>query len=338
MKNFLIDVPVKMNIWIRPECQRRQFEIIRQARPSILFIQSDGGRNNNEWQAIRENRKLIDENIDWDCKVYRIYEDHNNGMYAMGRKIHALIWNTVDRCVFLEDDYIPSVSFFRYCAELLEKYKDDQRIECICGMNHLGISENVTADYFFSRQGSIWGTATWKRVLADRTSFEYEKDPYIMSLLKQRTRHNKIAWQNLCGYANNKYYRGHLPGGEFWIEFSMYSQNRLQIVPKRNMIKNIGCTADSAHSKPLSELPRGIRKIFNMDIYELEFPMKHPKYVIPDIDYEKKRNRIMAYNYPLAYYYRGFESAWLQIKKGTFWKWFRKRIERKANFGKEYEK
>ena len=52
LKKYLVDIPVRINIWIRPECQRRQFEVIKKARPSILFIQSDGGRNDEEWQAI----------------------------------------------------------------------------------------------------------------------------------------------------------------------------------------------------------------------------------------------------------------------------------------------
>lgn len=75
LKKYLVDIPVRINIWIRPECQRRQFEVIKKARPSILFIQSDGGRNDEEWQAIYANRKMIDEGIDWDCQVYRLYEE-----------------------------------------------------------------------------------------------------------------------------------------------------------------------------------------------------------------------------------------------------------------------
>ena len=81
-KTFLVDVPVRVNIWIRPECQKRQFEVIKKARPSVLFLVSDGGRNEKEWEAIRKNRELIDGGIDWDCTVYRIYEDKNNGLYA----------------------------------------------------------------------------------------------------------------------------------------------------------------------------------------------------------------------------------------------------------------
>ena len=99
MDKFLVDVPVKINIWIRTDCQKQQFEIIKKAKPSILFIVSDGGRNEKEWEAIRSNRKMIDEGIDWECTVYRIYEEQNQGMYAMARKAHSLIWNTVDRCV-----------------------------------------------------------------------------------------------------------------------------------------------------------------------------------------------------------------------------------------------
>ena len=267
MKPYLVDVPVKINIWTRPECQRKQFEVIKQARPSILFVTSDGGRNEREWQLIYQNRKIYDEEIDWDCKVYKLYMDHNLGMYAMGEKRTELIWNTVDRCIMLEDDILPSVSFFQYCAELLEKYKDDERIECICGMNHLGKSENVLSDYFFSRQGSIWGFAVWKRTIKGRGDFSYFYDSYVMELLKQRTRKNPIAWKRLCAYGQQEKYEGHVASSEFWYEFDMYAQNRVQIVPKYNLISNIGCNKESAHMDDLKQLPRGFRRVLNMDTY-----------------------------------------------------------------------
>lgn len=295
MKPYLVDVPVKTNIWIRPECQKRQFDVIKKARPSILFIVSDGGRNEKEWKAINENRKLFDEGIDWNCKVYKLYMDKNVGMYTAANEYRKFIWSKVDRCIFMEDDQIPSISFFRFCADLLEKYKDDQRIECICGMNHLGQSPEVKADYFFSRQGSIWGYATWKRVFEVR-NFQYTSDPYIMKLLKQRTRHNPIAWKRLNAYGIQEKYEGHVPGQEFWIEFNMYSQNRLQIIPKVNLISNVGATEDAAHARKLNELPKWLQKVYYMPIYEMKFPIKYTDYVIPDVEYEEKRNKIMHYN------------------------------------------
>ena len=185
-----------------------------------------------------------------------------------------------------------------------EKYKDDPRVEVICGMNHLGVSDNVTADYFFSRQGSIWGTATWKRAHENRGDFSYGNDPYIMKLLKQRTRHNRIAFKRLSAYAKNTHFEGHTAGSEFWIEFNMYAQNSLQIVPKYNMINNVGFGDDTAHSTRLERMPKSIRKLYNMKTYEYKLPLKHPKQVIPDVEYEKQRNKIIYYNAPTRMFFQ----------------------------------
>ncbi len=338
-KPFLVDVPVKINIWIREDCQRKQFEIIRKARPSILFVTSDGGRNEKEWEAIRSNRKMYEEEIDWDCTVYYQYAEENFGLYAMGKKRLELIWSAVDRCIFLEDDIIPSVSFFAYCAELLEKYKDDTRIETICGMNHLGVCEDVTSDYFFSRQGSVWGTATWKRVHDARGDFSYGSDPYVMKLLKQNTKHNPAFMKKIEAYAKSELYEGHVAGGEFWSEFSMYAHNRVKIIPKYNMINNIGFGDDSEHAKGFKYLNSDTKKLFNMKTYEYEMPLKHPKYVIADVEYEKKRNAMLGYNNKRADFKHRMESNFLRIKHDGFFRWLFFSIKRKLKKKKaRYEK
>ena len=307
MKPYLVDVPVKTNIWIRPECQRRQFEIIKKARPSILFLMSDGGRNDEEWEAIYQNRKMYDEEVDWDCTIYKRYADRNYGMYTFGKSFSKFVWSKVDRCIFLEDDILPSVSFFRYCAEMLEKYKDDTRVSVICGMNHEGISQNVNSDYFFAERGSIWGTAMWKRTHERYDDFEYGKDSYVMGLLKEETKKDKNYWKTIQGYAKGEYYDGHVAGAEFFLSFSVKGQHQLRIIPKRNMISNIGCTDNAAHSMDFKKLSKGIRQVFNMQTYEMEFPIKHAKYVIPDRRYVKKLERIMGWGHPFVQAYRRIE-------------------------------
>ena len=303
MKSYLVNVPVKVNIWIRPNCQKRQFEIIKKARPSILFFVSDGGRNAEEQRLIEENRKLY-ETIDWECTVYKLYEENNQGMYAMSKKSKEFIWNKVDRCVFLEDDIIPSVSFFRYCAEMLEKYKDDQRVHIINGMNHLGIYEDVNADYFFSRVGSIWGFATWKRVYDAFGDFEYANDTYVLTTLLNNARKDTVLCDCICGYSKGEYVGGHMPGGEFYFSLAVFLQNQLNIIPKRNMISNIGCGDDATHGGAYELMPKGVQQIFNMRTYEMEFPIRHTDYVIPDYKYEKLQKRIMAWHHPIIAMYR----------------------------------
>lgn len=317
MKDYLVDVPVKINIWTRPECQKKQWDVIRKARPSILFIQSDGGRNENEWEKIIENREMIDHSIDWNCKVYRLYEEQNIGMYAMEQKTNALIWSKVDRCIYTEDDQVPSVSFFEFCRELLEKYKDDLRVECICGMNYQGVSEQVSADYFFCRNGSIWGMATWRNRFEERKSgFSYSKDPYIMKLLREKTKSDHAMWKTMYGYAQNPVHGGHIPGYEFWFAFDVYAQERVRIIPKYNMISNIGCGDDSAHSAAYEYLPRATRKLFNLELHEMTFPMKHPKYVIADDEYRRQYNYLLGYNHPVITFFRKIESRFNRLRYG----------------------
>lgn len=337
-KPFLVDVPVKLNIWIREKCQRAQFEVLKKARPSILFVTSDGGRNEKEWEIIRKHRAMFDEEIDWTCTVYNLYMDENKGLYGMGKYRTELIWNTVDRCIMLEDDVVPSISYFRFCAEMLERYKDDLRIECVCGMNHLGVWEDATADYFFARHGSIWGYATWKRAVDARGDFSYGKDPYTMKLLRERTKNNPTFRKRFEAYAAQEHYEGHVAATEFWIEFNMYAQNRLQIIPTRNMICNIGCDDDSTHAKGYRYFTKDIKKLFHMQTYELGETIRHNSYVIPDEKYEKKRNYMLSYNDPWAKFCHGLESNWLRIKYDGFFGWIGGVFKRRFRTKKVIEK
>ena len=318
MDNYLVDVPVQVNIWIRPEMQRRQFEVIKQAKPSILFVFSDGGRNEEEWEKIYLNRKMYDEEINWECQVYKVYKDVNIGLYAMERELHQLIWKNVDRCIFMEDDIIPSVSFFRFCEEMLERYKDDKRVYMVCGVNHIGINENVNSDYFFSRYGAIQGVAMWRRSFEQYYDFSFKDDPYIMNLLDQRTRKFKDNKKEIHSVAKTGTYSGHVAGDEFYMSFANYAHNQVMIIPKKNLICNIGFGDDAEHGDSLRRLPRAIRQVYNMPTYELEFPLKHAQYVIPDESYEKKRNRILGVGHPVLSLYRKIERGFLVLKEGDF--------------------
>ena len=334
-KPYLVDVPVRVNVWIRPEAQRKQFEILKEARPSMMFLISDGGRNEAEWDAIRQNRALFENEIDGNCTVYKIFEEKNNGLYTMSRKAADLVWSVTDRCIFLEDDHIVSVSYFKFAAELLEKYKDDTRIICICCMNQAEVWEDTTSDYFFSERGPIGAQAMWKRSYMNRDfNLEYGKDPYVMKLLNHKLKKDKAFAKTVNGYALDPMYGKHIPGGEFFSRLAVYSQNQLYIIPKYNMMSNIGCTENSEHAAEYKLLPRGIRRIFNMKIYEYEFPLKHPKYVIADEEYMKFEDKVLCRNRPIQKFFRKIEVLFLFIRhrgiSGLFKKIKKKLLRKKT--------
>jgi len=328
MKEYLVDVPVRVNVWIRPEAQRKQFDVIKQARPSILFLVSDGPRNERERALLTMSRAIV-EDIDWKCTVHKIYEEQNNGLYAMSKKGLEYIYNHVDRIIALEDDHIPAISFFRFCAELLEKYKDDERILYISGMNYLGHYDKPDSDYFFSSIGSVWGTAIWKRSAYQDVDLSIVENNYIKELFKESSKTNK-KYYFARKYLNNRMHKTYLAHGEFRRQFKQITQNQLIIVPTKNMISNVGAVEDSANADKLNNLPRGIRKVFHLKTYEYDFPLKHPKYMMLDTYYVKKARIIMGFGYPHISVFRKIERGFLLIKNGEFMK-FKNKIKKALN-------
>lgn len=330
MKEWLVDVPVQISIWIRPENQRRQFEIIKEARPRVLILTSDGGRNEEEWEAIQKNRALYDEGIDWDCEIHRLYLDKNYGLYTVGQKTMDLVWSKVDRCIFLEDDILPAIDYFRFCEDLLEYYKDDTRVSMICGMNHMETWKSEDVDYFFSFRGSIWGCAIWKRTYELNWNLDYQKNPYLMETLFRHTKGMKDYQKQVMDYVETGAHEGHRPGAEFFFKNSFFAQNQLSIIPSKNLISNIGFGDGSAHSDTLERLPRAVRRLFNMRTYSIDHPIRHLSFVIPDEEFERKHRWVTGYGHPLLIRARKLERIFLILKSGDM-KYLQKKIQMKLS-------
>ena len=291
LKPYGIDVPVLLIFFARPEPFARVFEQVKLARPSRLFLYQDGPRENHPHDIANIARcRAIAEDIDWDCEVHRLYQTDNVGCDPSEFIAQKWAFSMVDRCIVIEDDDVPSQSFFPFCKELLEKYKDDERINMICGMNNLGIHENGGSSYFFSSSGSIWGWASWRRVIELwEEHHDFLDNPNALSLLKNlEGRKNFQRFVDTCTRhrsSGRAHYESILGAGR-----RLYS--RLNIIPCRNMISNIGIQPDSTHAvSDLRLLPAAIRRLFNMQTYEIEFPLRHPRYVIDDVRYKNELAR-----------------------------------------------
>ena len=285
---FLIDVAVRIKIWTRSQSQKEQFDIIKKVKPSILFIESDGGRNERERSVILSSRNMILEGIDWNCDAYLLFFDSNIGMYALGEVSKSVVWKHTNKCIFLEDDYIPTESMFYFCKEMLDKYENDLRVQGICCVNIEGVNKRCTSDYFFARQGMLWAYAKWKRSAGFCEDCSYIEDSYTMKLLKEKKK-NEIPndfWKRIIKNGKQKKVNRPFSSNEFWSQFRAYSQNQLLIIPSKNQISCYG-DIDGEHSSSLHNMPKYKRRLFRMEKYELTFPLKHPLCMIPDDKYSK---------------------------------------------------
>lgn len=287
MKPWKIDIAVLCIFFVRDDCFSKCFESVRQARPRILLLWQDGPRINRKDDLIGIQKcRDIAENIDWDCEVHKCYNSSNYGCDPSTFYSHKWAFSIVDKCIVLEDDVVPSQSFFPYCKELLDRYENDTRINRICGMNNVP-NHKCSDSYFFSSVGSVWGWATWRRVAETwEENYQFLEDDDVMS--KYILLHGSKAdrkYLNLC-----KQHKAQ--GVAHWEKiqtFSRHLNHQLNIIPSVSLIKNVGIGENSTHSNTLlSLIPSQLRKAFYDNYKEISFPLKHPRYIIEDIKYKKE--------------------------------------------------
>ncbi len=164
--NMRFDVPILLLAFNRPNQTRRVFDAIKAIQPTKFYFAADGPREGRAEEAIlcQTVRTSILENIDWDCEVKTLFRDKNLGCkYAVSSAISWFFENEPEG-IILEDDCLPDASFFPFCAELLEKYRHDDRIMMISGDNYQKDKLRTDYSYYFTRYNQIWGWASWRRV------------------------------------------------------------------------------------------------------------------------------------------------------------------------------
>lgn len=320
MYDSLIDVPVAVNFFNRPQTFKYVFECIKEARPSKLFLISDGPRDNNpsDKQNVERCRQIAD-NIDWNCEIHRYYNERNKGLFHTYFDSMSEVFKIVDRCIFLEDDIVVSRSFFRYCKDTLDKYENDLRISFISGMNVMGVYDKPDGDYFFCGEGSLWGYALWKRTF-ESMNLNFRKNKYAVDMTEKVAKQIKPGYEKMIkACVKDPMFQGHIPHVEFYRNFLRFSQNQINILPKKNMISNIGVTSNATHaSDNIKKLPASQQILFNQKVYDIEFPMKDPEFVIRDLDYEKRVNYLLAWNRPLLHTARRAEALIRHMRYGDF--------------------
>ena len=327
-----VDVAVLILFFTRPEPLKKVFDAIRQARPSKLYLYQDGPRGPQDMAGIEACRQVVcDDAIDWECDVQRNYQTANAGCDPSNFNAQKWAFSLSDKCVVFEDDSIPSVSFIRFCKEMLDRYEHDERIVMIEGFNTDEVSPDVPDDYFFTTVFSIWGWASWRRVIDQWDEhYTFLDDKYNMHQLETLTRERGYRTTMLRMTYDHRALGKAYYESIFWP--CMMFNHGLAIMPTKNMINNLGNAVggDSTHyAGTLRTMPKALRRMFTMQRHEVQFPLRHPRYVIENVDYLHRFYRINAYGHPWRKIGYSLEELWLNIRFGNWafiWKGIKNRI------------
>lgn len=246
-----INVPVLLVVFNRPDTALQVIRTIKKVKPTKLYIAADGPRDGNAEEArlCQETRELVLKEADWDCEVFTLFRTENLGCARGVSGAVSWFFEKEEMGIILEDDCVPDISFFSFCEELLQKYKDDTRIMQIGGCNIQQGKWHGNASYYFSRYAEIWGWATWKRAWQyfDFNMVHYDEfleqggltNIFPDSSVEKRWRKNFHTIRNesppsVWGYR--------------WM-YSIWKENGLSITPNVSLVQNVGFDERAVHTK-----------------------------------------------------------------------------------------
>lgn len=241
--------PVLFLVFNRPELTERVFQAIRDARPSRLYVAADGPR---PWRHGEKDRcdqvRHVATSVDWPCRVETLFRDTNLGCkLAVSSAITWFFYREAEGIV-LEDDCLPSQDFFRYCDELLERYRENEQVMCISGDNFISDQWRPESSYYFSRYAHIWGWATWARAWRQyrvevAQPGEAPIDAVLSTALSDSPRARRY-WTSVM----QKVADGRVDTWDYQWSYTLFRNGGLSCMPQVNLISNIGFGPEATHT------------------------------------------------------------------------------------------
>jgi len=270
-----LQTPVVFIVFNRPVQTSRVFERISQVKPKHLLVIADGARADRpEEKVLCEETRRIATSVTWPCEVETNFAPRNMG--CRDRLISGLNWafEQVEEAIILEDDVLPDPSFFPFCEQMLDHYREDTRISMVAGFNIVENQIRTDSSYFFSNLTRIWGWATWRRSWARYDEYLVNwpaiKSAGLLNEIFDRPEHVKY-WTTIFDLMHD----GTGPNTwDYQWAYTNFIHNALSIVPRVNLIENIGFGPGATHTTELLDAPK-------VTAGSLDERLIHPLAVVP---------------------------------------------------------
>ncbi|GHV43966.1 hemolytic protein HlpA [Spirochaetia bacterium] len=268
-------------------------EEIKKYRPDTMFLIADGGKTSEEKINCKNLRINVESKIDWPCEINKIYSEDNYGCRINIPNGLNGVFKKVDKAIILEDDCVPSVDFFRFCEEMLERYKNDERIYTVSGSNFLSDKKYFgDSSYLFSGYAETWGWATWRRCWEkydpDMNDWSIESCKEILSNMFLNEKEVNYFCKIFQGVFNKTIDCD--PWDYQWLYMS-FKNKALSIVPNRNLITNNGFGNDATHTIDITPF-------INLPQKPMNWPINEPKEVLRNNKFDKSYGNMVFFGEP----------------------------------------
>lgn len=250
-------VPVVLFVFNRPEKLRRLLSILAEVRPTRLLIVADGPRSEDAEDIVRcrEVRELV-ARVDWPCEILRDYADVNLGCHP--RVASGMDWafEQVEEAILLEDDVVPDPSFFRWCGDMLSRYRGNPSVLQVCGRNELGHWDRDGGDHYLIWRGSQWGFATWRHAWRTARDVALPGEQKALDLRLARGEIDPLVAEHF-GILRTLAAAGGLKAWDTRWSLQRALIGGLSVVPPVNLVAHRGFDDEATHCRNAADL-RGL--------------------------------------------------------------------------------
>ena len=248
MKEF--NTPILLITFNRPQNTRRALETIMAVQPRDLYVFQDGAREGNDSDVVKcaEVRRIVEELTDGtQVRMHRKYSDKNLGCGPGPYKAMTWLFQNEEKGVIIEDDINPHPLFFPYMEDLLERYKDNDKIGIVAGHNYERHYSYKNSYFFTHETVGTWGWGTWRRVWK---GFDFGI-PYNEEELNDALKY--FGMQKLCRQKVCDFYGKWLQGSrhDFWdyqFDYYLMVNHYINIRPNSCLTSNEGGGPDANHT------------------------------------------------------------------------------------------
>ena len=272
-----LNTAVLFLIFNRLDTTQQVFEAIRKAKPPKLYIAADGARESKEGEVdkVKAVREYIMQNIDWECEVKTLFREQNYGCKMAVSGAIDWFFENEEMGIILEDDCLPSQSFFWFCEELLVRYKEDELVYMISGDGRASNYIDLKNDYDFVSYALIWGWASWARAWKNydvKMSDWIDQKKYVLKNISQE-KNTRRYWAD----AYQMSFDGKIDTWDYQWSYTLQKRQALCIVPRVNLITNIGFGEGATHTCDQSSNNANIQR------EDLNIPLKDPERILKNL-------------------------------------------------------
>lgn len=292
-------VAVLLIIFNRPTLTRQVFDAIRQATPPRLYIAADGPRDGVETDVLLcEQAREVVQHVDWPCEVFASFNASNKGCKAAPPEAISWFFSREECGIILEDDTVPSLSFFPFAAEMLSRFRNESRVMHVGGLFLQVLEPRRTESYVFSNLPTLWGWATWRRAWQsydlDMKTWPENRDGNLLRRVGKGIPGLDVAYRAVLDMA----WQGKIDTWDYPWVYAVWASGGMMVMPTRNLVRNVGFgRLDATHTRV------GLPRVLDLPLETLEGPMVGPTRLEADLDVDRFHARHL-FGVPRFFYLR----------------------------------